>query len=463
MNRALVILLVFAWLCTSVPAAPPSRPDSGKSVGRGRIRTVHLKLKLPKAMFKGVPVPINEPNVAKPRPGLRKLILVPKGTVNLAFKKPVTSNEPLPVVGDLEMVTDGDKSGEDGHNVDIGFGKKWVQIDLKMTAEIYAIAIWHYHGQARVYRDVIVDVANDPDFVKFTRVFNSDHDNSYGQGIGNDMGYVETSEGKVIRCKGVVGRYVRLHSQGNTSNDQNHYIEVEVYGIKARPRGKSGRKAPPSYKTPLRIEYPRPMFKGIPVPMNEPNVARPRLPMSKRSPLLVPAGTINLALKKPVTSNESRPVMGKLSMVTDGDKSGERRHNVNVGVGRKWVQIDLQATAGISAISIWHYHTQARVYRDVIVRVSNDPDFVKYATIFNNDHDNSCGLGIGKDKGYVETSYGKLIACIGTVGRYVRLYSNGNTTNAANHYVEVEVYGRELKGMTVTTKPADSRAGGRRR
>jgi len=31
--------------------------------------------------------------------------------------------------------------------------------------------------------------------------------------------------------KGTKGRYVRLHSQGNTSNDQNHYIEVEVYGI----------------------------------------------------------------------------------------------------------------------------------------------------------------------------------------------------------------------------------------
>ena len=28
----------------------------------------------------------------------------------------------------------------------------------------------------------------------------------------------------------VKGRYVRLYSNGNTSNDTNHYIEVEVYG-----------------------------------------------------------------------------------------------------------------------------------------------------------------------------------------------------------------------------------------
>jgi hypothetical protein len=30
-------------------------------------------------------------------------------------------------------------------------------------------------------------------------------------------------------------------------------------------------------------------------------------------------------------------------------------------------------------------------------------------------------------------------------GRYVRLYSNGNTSNDLNHYVEVEVYGTPVK------------------
>jgi hypothetical protein len=29
---------------------------------------------------------------------------------------------------------------------------------------------------------------------------------------------------------GVQGRFVRLYSAGNTSDDANHYIEVEVYG-----------------------------------------------------------------------------------------------------------------------------------------------------------------------------------------------------------------------------------------
>jgi hypothetical protein len=44
------------------------------------------------------------------------------------------------------------------------------------------------------------------------------------------MNYVETYEGKLIDAKGVRARYVRLYSNGNSSNELNHYIEVEVFG-----------------------------------------------------------------------------------------------------------------------------------------------------------------------------------------------------------------------------------------
>jgi len=197
---------------------------------------VPLKLDLPKPILGDTPVPLNEPNISKervkgqPRPVVR----VPRGSVNLALKKPVTSNEPSPIVGTLEMVTDGDKSGEYGHEVDIGFGKKWVQIDLGAKSTIYAIAIWRRHNDARrrAYRDVIVEVANDEDFEKTTIIYNNDHDNSYGRGAGTAKGWIERSEGKVLAFpKGVVARYVRLHSQGNTDHDQNQYVEVEVYGL----------------------------------------------------------------------------------------------------------------------------------------------------------------------------------------------------------------------------------------
>lgn len=217
---------------SKTPTDAPTKTAVRKST---RVSKVELIIPLPKWLIIGTRKPMNEPNIATPRARgvVRPVIKVPAGTVNLAFKKPVTSNESLPLVGDLEMVTDGQKSGEDGYGVDLGFGKKWVQIDLGARATIYGVSVWHYHRQLRAYRDVIVEVADDEDFTQNVQVvYNSDHDNSYGRGIGEDMGYVETYEGKYMYCpKGTQGRYVRLHSQGNTSNDQNHYIEVEVYGI----------------------------------------------------------------------------------------------------------------------------------------------------------------------------------------------------------------------------------------
>jgi hypothetical protein len=109
-----------------------------------------------------------------------------------------------------------------------------VTIDLGAPYNIYAIVVWHYHKQARVYKDVVVQVADDADFIKNVQtVFNNDNDNTLGLGVGSNMNYVETSEGKLIDAKGVVARYVRCHSNGNTSNDLNNYIEVEVYGLPA--------------------------------------------------------------------------------------------------------------------------------------------------------------------------------------------------------------------------------------
>ena len=51
------------------------------------------------------------------------------------------------------------------------------------------------------------------------------------------MAYIETYQGKLIDAKGVKGRYVRLYSNGNTTNKLNHYIEVEVLG-KPPPKSK---------------------------------------------------------------------------------------------------------------------------------------------------------------------------------------------------------------------------------
>jgi hypothetical protein len=192
---------------------------------------VPLKTKLPPPLFVGTPVPLNVTNLERPTKAKRPDFLVPAGTANLAKNKKVTASDNNPIVGTLDMINDGDKDGNEGSWVELGPGKQWAQIDLAKSANIYAVLLWHFHAQARVYRDVVVQVCDDPTFRSgVTTIFNNDFHNELGLGAGKDLNYIETYEGKLIDAKGVKGRYVRFYSNGNTANKLNDYIEVEVWG-----------------------------------------------------------------------------------------------------------------------------------------------------------------------------------------------------------------------------------------
>lgn len=193
-----------------------------------------LEIKLPKPMFVGTPQDTRVKNLRKPRGKARPPFLAPVGTMLLSLNKPVSASDEEPIIGDIEMITDGDKEAADGSYVELGPFVQYVTVDLEKECEIVAVIIWHYHKQPRVYFDMIAQISNDKDFITgVTTVFNNDIDNSAGMGIGTDMHYTETSEGELIEClsKGTPkGRYVRFYSNGNTSNDLNHYIEIDVYG-----------------------------------------------------------------------------------------------------------------------------------------------------------------------------------------------------------------------------------------
>jgi len=195
---------------------------------------------------------------------------------------------------------------------------------------------------------------------------------------------------------------------------------------------------------PLDIKLPTPLFLGTPRPIKSDNLEP--FTGKKRPPFMAPAGATNVALGKPITVSDNDPIIGEIEMITDGDKEGGDGSYIEFGPGVQWVQVDLGAEHEVFAILAWHYHKEARVAKDVIVRIANDPDFVKdVTTIFNNDHDNSAGLGIGPDKEYIETAEGRLFDAKGAKARYVRLYSNGNTSNDMNNMIEVEVYARPAK------------------
>ena len=196
---------------------------------------------------------------------------------------------------------------------------------------------------------------------------------------------------------------------------------------------------------PLPIELPKAMFVGTPKNIKTPNLERSKPANWKRPPFMAPESATNVALGKKVSASDEDPIIGEIEMITDGDKEAAEGSFVELGWGPQWVQIDLGEVCEIYAIVIWHYHAEARVYRDVIVRLSDDEDFItNVRTLFNNDHDNSSGLGVGKDKEYIETNAGKLIDAKSAKARYVRLYTNGSTSSDVNHYIEVEVWGKPV-------------------
>ncbi|MBN2129675.1 MAG: SUMF1/EgtB/PvdO family nonheme iron enzyme [Sedimentisphaerales bacterium] len=218
------------------PVVTASQFDATRQTG-APAALVPVKTELPQKQFIGTPKDIRAPRIKPVQTKVGPPFLAPPGTRNVALGKPVSSSDTEPVIGELEMITDGDKEAGDGSFVELGPLLQQVSIDLQGDYEIYAVRLWHYHQEPRVYFDVIVHISDDPDFGAGVKtIFNNDMDNSSGLGTGRDMHYVDTHFGELFDAKGICGRYVRLYSNGSTADDLNHYVEVEVYGRPA-PRG----------------------------------------------------------------------------------------------------------------------------------------------------------------------------------------------------------------------------------
>jgi len=203
----------------------------------------------------------------------------------------------------------------------------------------------------------------------------------------------------------------------------------------------SGRAFAEDKKVELKFEIPAPYYGGTPLNYTSPNLEEPDF--KPRPAFFAPDGTALLSKGKPVTTDAGEPRFGKLTFVTDGDKSYQEKSLLGLAPGKHYVQIDLQQEATIYALLLWHYHEADRVYFHTIVQVSSDADFTKdVTTVFNNDAENKEGMGIGKDKEYIEKNTGRLIDAKGAKGRYVRFYANGNTSDDLSHYVEAEVWGK---------------------
>ncbi|MCX6905953.1 MAG: hypothetical protein NTW03_21235 [Verrucomicrobia bacterium] len=427
-----------------------------------------LPLKLPMPSFKGTPDdlpkgPNIEPFSDKPRPPF----LAPPGVLNVGLGKKVTSSDKAPISGSLDQITDGNKEAVDDSVVELHKGVQWVQIDLERRCQLTAIVIWHDHRYVQLFRAVIAQLADDADFTQNVRtIFNNDHDNSSGLGVGMDKEYFETHQGKLIDAHNAIGRFVRLYSKGGNVSALNCYTEVEAWGLPAeanslapvavknlapQPSGEDHQftnspqpaLVPPGTSpamAPLPLTLPGPSFKGTPEGL--PTGPQIELFTDKpRPPFLAPAGVRNVGLGKKVTSSDKAPISGSLDLITDGNKEAIDDAVVEMHKNAQWVQIDLQTDYDIYAIVLWHDHRYVQVFRCVVVQAADDPDFTRNVqTLFNNDYENMAGLGLGHDKQYFETNQGKLIDSKGIKARYLRFYSKGSTSSALNCYTEIEVY-----------------------
>jgi len=238
------ILAALLAMTGGVGAAAADGPKKDAAAGGpAATEPAPIDLKLPPPYYVGTPLvyPNDGVHFEEPSPLARPPFLAPKGAVVLSRGKPVTSSDADPAYGKLSMIVDGEKGPQAECVTELDTGTQWVQIDLGQPCEIYAVVVWHSYGVERVYFDLVVRAADDADFAKNVRtLYNNDFDNSSGLGLGEDKEYIETYEGRIVSAlkdgAGTTARYVRLYSKGNTTDDANHFIEVEVWGKPAAPK-----------------------------------------------------------------------------------------------------------------------------------------------------------------------------------------------------------------------------------
>ncbi|MEM9420177.1 MAG: discoidin domain-containing protein [Planctomycetota bacterium] len=211
-------------------SSEPSATGGGDAASTPAAGSNILTTELPEERLEGTPIENKLPNLVEV-PKVAPQLAVPDGTALISAGKPATASDDFIFIGDLSYLTDGDKQAGEGYYVEVGQDLQWVQIDLEAVYNIDAVWVWHYHSQRRAYHDVIIQISNDESFESgVTTIYNNDYDNSAEMGKGNDPPYIESRFGQLVDGKGTSGRYVRLHANGNTANENNHYTEVEIFG-----------------------------------------------------------------------------------------------------------------------------------------------------------------------------------------------------------------------------------------
>ena len=134
----------------------------------------------------------------------------------------------------LTQIFDGNKAnGEYAHfSSDTSRVSSYLQFDLGDVYNLSEVKMWRYADGARKYTNTTILIAEEENFDTYEVIYNSDTNNVHGLDLeATDEDYIEDSSGKTFPINNVNARYVRMYMYGNTAGNQNHVIEVEVYGV----------------------------------------------------------------------------------------------------------------------------------------------------------------------------------------------------------------------------------------
>jgi hypothetical protein len=143
----------------------------------------------------------------------------------------------------------------------------------------------------------------------------------------------------------------------------------------------------------------------------------------------------NLAAGAPATSGGT---LNNADVTTNGDtwadswNTADREFAYTTQTGSQYVQIDLGTVYTVTAVNVWHYATDERVYRGTKTEVSSDG--VNWTAVFSGTQATY----------YPETAAGRSysVPTNDRQVRYVRDWLHGSSANAGNHWVEIEAGAR---------------------
>lgn len=134
----------------------------------------------------------------------------------------------------------------------------------------------------------------------------------------------------------------------------------------------------------------------------------------------------NLALHKPYDSDGNISLQNSSSGPNNGDKN--TKNYTGLSNGEKYLSIDLLDIYSINQINLWLYFSDGRTYFDK--RVQHSLDGTVWTTVFDSAIDGSAP----------ETSSGIEVKFNTDSARFIRVITNGSTSNRGNHVVEMEAY-----------------------